>query len=545
MELKKHKFLSLLLAAALLLTAFPATASATNVDEHSYTESVMDLVYDVADDATVIELPITSGTVGESSVLWDFDASGGRLTIGGSGGCDTFRSSDDQPWVAFRDEITEVWFSDMSSLAIENLAYWFEGCINLTSAEIPYTTSIVGENAFWDCARLEKLFVYYVDDDMYHFSDHWICPNGMDGLTVYYDTTQKEVFKDLLGALGRATFRDVYTLVYLGCSECGSSIDVSVQSDGDCCYSWYSCTNPACGYETWGIVLGDHSSLSCTSRCNYCGATGSCSYRWSGCWYGCSDCGRGSWYCNYAYGSYTYHSQTQHKRWYGCTDCGDGYYQYTNHSSAISYSSVDGSNHKITDYCSTCKTTVSSNIASHTLAYGAWSCYSETQHRRTVSCSECGYSGFGYTDHADGNGDGYCDACAYEMTRFSVTVPTSLALTVSKSGKVYAPTNAAIVNNSTGNVAVTGITVTTANGWRLVPYDYNMAAAKVNSKLIGFSVNGAKTTKSGNGEALTLPGNWQIAKGASLSLKYDAVVSATSVPINQQVLTIVFVVDWV
>ena len=130
------------------------------------------------------------------------------------------------------------------------------------------------------------------------------------------------------------------------------------------------------------------------------------------------------------------------------------------------------------------------------------------------------------------------------MTRFSVTVPANLVLTVAKNGKVYAPSNAAIVNNSTGAVTIKSITVTAANGWSLVPYSYNMAQAKVDSKQIGFTVNGAATTRNGNSETLNLSDGWQIAKGATLPLSYHAVVSATSQPINQQVLTIVFVVDW-
>ena len=130
------------------------------------------------------------------------------------------------------------------------------------------------------------------------------------------------------------------------------------------------------------------------------------------------------------------------------------------------------------------------------------------------------------------------------MTRLSVTVPANLMLTVSANGEVYAPTNAAIVNNSTGDVVIKSISVTTANGWKLVPYGYNMAQSKVNSKLIGFAVNGAKTTKIGSNEVLALSGNWKISKGATLLLNYDAVVSASSTPINQKVLTIVFVVEW-
>jgi len=130
------------------------------------------------------------------------------------------------------------------------------------------------------------------------------------------------------------------------------------------------------------------------------------------------------------------------------------------------------------------------------------------------------------------------------MTRFSVTVPASLALVVSKTGKVYSANNAAIVNNSTGAVEVTAVTVTTANGWTLAPYSSNMANAKVDTKLIGFALNGAATANASTSENLALSGDWSIAKGSSLPLAYDAVVSAMSEPVSEQVLTIVFVLDW-
>ena len=58
-----------------------------------------------------------------------------------------FQSADDQPWAAVRDQITEVWFEDVETLTIPDLAYWFEGCVNLTTAELPLAPTI-GRHAF-------------------------------------------------------------------------------------------------------------------------------------------------------------------------------------------------------------------------------------------------------------------------------------------------------------------------------------------------------------------------------------------------------------
>lgn len=130
------------------------------------------------------------------------------------------------------------------------------------------------------------------------------------------------------------------------------------------------------------------------------------------------------------------------------------------------------------------------------------------------------------------------------MSRFSVTVPANLSLTASQDGAVHAAVNAAIINNSTGAVKVTAVTVQAGSGWTLVPYNTDMANAKVDTKQIGFTINHAETKQTGSSEALTLGSGWNIAKNADLPLNYDAVVSAMSEPVNEQVLTLIFVLDW-
>ena len=126
---------------------------------------------------------------------------------------------------------------------------------------------------------------------------------------------------------------------------------------------------------------------------------------------------------------------------------------------------------------------------------------------------------------------------------FSVTVPAGLPLAVTENGEVTASTDAAIANNSTCDVRVTGVTLRTENGWTLVPFTYNMAAAKVDSKLIGFAIGGAASATEGDAESLALTGDWSIGAGSTMPLDYDANVSATSVGIDEHVLSVVFVVE--
>ena len=359
------------------------------------------------------------------------------------------------------------------------------------------------------------------------------------------------------------------------------------------------CSN--CGNDQAGGVLGEAHVFShynsSYDRCTYCGYLTACtcapacthpsytttwvtSCQWERY---CSSCGAylgsGTTHGPYTYGSWTYYSTSQHRRSYTCSYGDSGtYYEYGSHSLATQYTQYSSTQHSVRSYCATCGSYVgSTSYANHSFTYGAWQPYSATQHRRTVSCSTCGYSTYEYANHSltygawasisetqhqrtgscscghsmtetgahtDADGDGYCDDCKYLMTRFSVTVPASLSLVVSKTGETYAASNAAISNNSTGTVEVTAVTVSTVNGWTLVPYNTGMATAKVDAKFIGFSLNGAQSAATGSSEMFSLPGTWSIPSGNSLPLSYDAVVSAMSEAANEQVLTVIFVLEW-
>ena len=131
-----------------------------------------------------------------------------------------------------------------------------------------------------------------------------------------------------------------------------------------------------------------------------------------------------------------------------------------------------------------------------------------------------------------------------EATVFSVIVPAVLPVTVDQNGKVYV-SNAEIVNHSTAAVQVSSVTLTAENGWTLVPYASDMSHAKVDSNQIGFKINSAQTSKTGSTEQFELTSPWQINEEESLTLSYDAVVSALSQPVtNANILCVLFVVEW-
>ncbi len=133
---------------------------------------------------------------------------------------------------------------------------------------------------------------------------------------------------------------------------------------------------------------------------------------------------------------------------------------------------------------------------------------------------------------------------AHWIETFSVTVPTTLPLRVDENGEVYG-TDVEIANHSSGSVKVSAVTLTGANGWSIVPFQTNMAAKKVDAKLVGLRLNMVETTMQADSETFSLGESWRILKEGTLPLTYDAVVSALSQPVtNETILSAVFVVEW-
>ena len=410
----------------------------------------------------------TSGTIGESHVSWSFDETSGRLTISGSGGCEAFTSPEDQPWAALRDEIREVWFYDQADLAIENLAYWFTDCVNLTMAEVPYTTKMIGEGAFAGCSSLVRLMLYYSSGEDFTIDPGAFRVEEVVETAICYPSQNESVGLALAGYDWEAENRTV---------------------------SWYDVYGAVpllyC-YEGGSAHQGDYFNKVWVDSCRY------------------------NIYC----------------KW-----CG----QYL--STQLSHTYVDG-------VCSKCGakkggSSGGGTSCSHTSSRTTYTPYNETKHEYKKVCNSCGDTlSTGKEAHVDDNQDNICDRCAYEMTRFSVTVPTSLQIAMSPDGDVTTADVGAIFNRSTGAVKVSSLQIQAVNGWTLVPYGTDMAHQKVDAKIIGFSIAGTQTQKTGTSESLTLDSRWTIPQDGSLALPYDAVVSACSQPVQEQVMTLVFVLEW-
>ena len=394
------------------------------------------------------------------------------------------------------------------------------------------------------------------------------------------------------------------------CSSCGKDIYQGTNAEP---HSMSNGVCTKCGYND-GTGSGGGSGGG-TTECTHPGTA----YSWEGCtWYEyCTTCyanlNTGVSHSTYTYSAWSYYNSSRHYRTYACSSCGEGSYEYGYHSTTQEYSQYSSTQHKVGSYCSTCSTYIGSTsyeshnftygpwtkssssqhrrsatcsdcgyttyeYAGHTLTYGDWTDYSDTQHRRNGTCGDCSYTTteyaghnpeYGdwwehsdtehirlvncfcghqvseYAEHTDADYDGFCDGCGYLMSRFSVTVPAVMLIVLAEDGSVYTAANAAITNNSTASVMVSKVTITAGSGWTIVPYHTEMADEKVDSRLIGFLLNDAFTSDTGYSENLSLASNWTVTRGNSMDLLYDAVVSATSEIITEeQVLTIVFVLDW-
>ena len=443
--MKNFKKFTAFVLALCMLFSLSVAAFAAEVDEHTIYDSAPDEETAVSTEAA------TSGTIQNSSIRWSLDEKG-WLTISGSGEAPVFQSADDQPWAAVRDQITEVWFEDVETLSIPDLAYWFEGCVNLTTAELPLAPTI-GKHAFYNCPKLNTITMYYGETVLNSIGEDAFWRETDSGDTLYiayiigypeatvpfytYDwaasNRSSRYFYDLYGVYQNA---DAATTAPSGikkapgisvqstgsiignCPSCGkysfqgTYVEVAHSSRGHANYNeCYAChyvqylgtytykshgagaygsgTCPDCGSHTW--VLQSQQAATCTSN----------GYRSYSC--ACGQTKSETIYASghsYSYGSWEQYSASQHRREAYCRNCGDSDYEYASHSMSYgSWSNYSDSQHSRTASCRTCGYSTT-DYGSHSYSTGAWSKYSDAQHRRSKTCSGCGASTYDYADHS-------------------------------------------------------------------------------------------------------------------------------------------------
>ena len=444
------KFTALLLA---LCMVFSLSISAFAVEDHEHT------VYESAPDEEIAVQSVsgeaaTSGTIPGSSIKWSLDSKG-WLTISGSGEAPVFTSADDQPWAAVREEITEVWFEDVETLTISDLAYWFEGCTSLTTAELPLAP-VIGRHAFYGCSKLSTITMYYGETVLKSIGEDAFWRENDSGDTLYiayiigYPESTVPFYTYDWAASNRSNryFYDLYGVYSNADGAASTAADSGIMKAPAKAVSRASTgivgTCPSCKQYS---LQGTYVSTTHTSRghqeyyecykCHYVQNLGTYVYKDHGSGsYGswtCPDCGSHTWVLDYendatctrngyreyscdcgqskretiyatghsySYGSWEQYSASQHRREAYCRNCGDSDYEYASHSMSYgSWSNSSSSQHSRTASCRTCGYSTT-DYGNHSYSTGSWSKYSDTQHRRSKTCSGCGASTYDYANHS-------------------------------------------------------------------------------------------------------------------------------------------------
>ena len=444
--MKNFKKFTAFVLALCMLFSLSVAAFAAEPEAHTIYDSAHD------EDVAASTETVTSGTIPGSKIKWELNEHN-WLTISGSGDCEPFTSKDDQPWAAVRDQITQVWFDDMENLKISDLAYWFEDCTALTTAEIPGTTPTIGRHAFYNCPKLSTLTIYYGEEVLESIGEDAFWRENDSGDTLYigyligypkssvpfhtYDwaasNRSERYFYDLYGVYQNADAGSAPTdgikkapgvsvqstgSIIGNCPSCGkysfqgTYVEVAHSSRGHANYNeCYLChyvqylgtytykshgagaygsgTCPDCGSHTW--VLQSQQAATCTSN----------GYRSYSC--ACGQTKSETIYASghsYSYGSWEQYSASQHRRENYCRNCGATDYDYASHSMSYgSWSKYSDSQHSRTASCRTCGYSTT-EYGNHSYSTGAWSKHSDTQHRRSKTCSGCGASTYDYADHS-------------------------------------------------------------------------------------------------------------------------------------------------
>lgn len=456
--MKNFKKFTAFVLALCMLFSLSVAAFAAEVDEHTIYDSAPD------EEPVVSSEAATSGTIQNSGIRWSLDEKG-WLTISGSGEAPVFTSVDDQPWAAVRDQITEVWFEDVETLTIPDLAYWFEGCVNLTTAELPLAP-VIGKHAFYGCSKLSTITMYYGETVLKSIGEDAFWREADSGDTLYiayiigypeatvpfytYDwaasNRSNRYFYDLYGVYSNAdgaaptetesgakkapakVASRASTGIVGTCPSCkqyslqGTYVSTTHTSRGH--QEYYECYKCHYVQNLGTYVYKDHGSGSYGSwTCPDCGShtwvldyenDATCTrngYREYSC-----DCGqskRETIYAtghSYSYGSWEQYSASQHRREAYCRNCGATDYDYASHSMSYgSWSNSSSSQHSRTASCRTCGYSTT-DYGNHSYATGAWSKYSDTQHRRSKTCSGCGASTYDYANHSYSYGSWVSDS---------------------------------------------------------------------------------------------------------------------------------------
>lgn len=393
------------------------------------------------------------GKIGESEVYWNLDDNG-TLTVSGKSTCLAFTSKEEQPWAEHRSEICAVYFDPGAYLTNLDISYWFDDCENLSYVSLTDAVRVIGTRTFANCPSLGEIRISSDRED-FKISKNAFYLSGSGHMEVLLEKVSVSVFSafslydfaadhrsvciDSLNEPSKSnapanltTTKDGGTRATGYCINCDGTYSYSLgYSDmGSCHAIRHWCSN--CGLDQCGGTnIEDHTygSNGICTKCGHDNGSGgggsggddpdppyvcyhpSTYTTWSGCyWYEyCSYCGElidSGVSHNYSYGSWTYYNTTRHKRTGTCTRCGATTTDYENHTKTTKYDPYDAAQHEKYSYCADCDSRIgTATKEDHTFSYGNWRSYNATQHRRSKTCSKCGYQEYEYENHSLSHGN--------------------------------------------------------------------------------------------------------------------------------------------
>ncbi len=374
-------------------------------------------------------------------LTWTLDDSG-TLTISGNGRIAAFTSAEDQPWHEMRENITSVKFDPGAHMIVPDVAFWFSGCTNLKSCVLPSFANL-GADAFKDCANLSRLQLHY-NDESFYISDTAF--SGVD-TTALEIVTCDEVTMGILDAKG-ITFVAAYPVLMISsgacgvsgcnCSSCSFTYDYE-QKDESKHYVWECCTN--CSANEYAYRHTQSHSFNSRGVCTKCGyekirpASTTIPIRRGMDVIGKKFAGTAARLLTGARltaripmvtGNITRPASIAGMALATIAAVAENINTAAT-AQARNTMSMMTRKHTVEKYCSVCNSDVgSATKQNHSLKYGSWENDSDTQHRRSATCSLCGYSGYTYANHSFKNGSwsSYSDS-QHRRTRSCATCSTS------------------------------------------------------------------------------------------------------------------------
>ncbi len=290
----------------------------------------------------------------------------------------------------------------------------------------------------------------------------------------------------------------------------------------------------ACSHSYTKVYTMENANMhSYKSKCTKCGTITE-GYGYSG-WldhtfnsYGkCSACG----YCKHSSTKtvYAYENGNMHSYYATCNGCGQklegyGYSGWSDHtfsgnrctqcgytktcshnSTSTKYSNLNSSQHKYWTHCNSCGIDYNYVTTSHSWSNGSWSATSDTQHKRSKSCT-CGASSSETSSHNfSGN---TCSGCGY--TKAS-TPPVQASVSLSASGP-------------SGSLGSAGGEIASES----YPASYTVSASASGCSVtkIVYTLNGRSYTS--NGSSVTITANSQSDFQTSTFTAYTSVSGVTA-----------------